>query len=207
MTAKYFKQIVTPTTICSIGFTLSDMTTPHPHIKFYSLFRSTALGAIAVLPAICCGIVPDLSAQPDRIFGVSARADERDSVQQGKRTPTSVRAKLLRRSSVAQAADEFSEPELRKYAAALMEIEPLRQSTLTQVIQANGGGTLPNLVCSDSKSMEALNNEAKTLFVKFCTQSEQIASSKGLTNDRFNHITQAVKSNPQLQNRVRGFMN
>ena len=126
--------------------------------------------------SILGGIVPDLTQQPSSFFSSAARADE------------------------------FSDPDLRNYAAALMQIEPIRQSTLAQVSQANGGA-LPNLVCNQPGTMEGLNGEAKSLFVKYCNQCESIASSRGLSIDRFNQITQAVRSNPQLQTRVRGFMN
>jgi Domain of unknown function (DUF4168) len=126
---------------------------------------------------ILAGIVPDLTAQqPNLLFSTAARADE------------------------------FSDTDLRNYAAALMQIEPLRQSTLSQVSRANNGA-LPNLVCNQPNTMEALNAEAKSLFIKYCNQCESIAASRGMNIERFNQITQAVRTNPQLQNRVRGFMN
>ena len=102
---------------------------------------------------------------------------------------------------------EFSDPDLRNYAAALVQIEPIRQSALAEVSSANGNRTLPNLVCNQPNTMEGLNIHAKTLFVKYCNQCETIAAGKGLSIDRFNQITQAVRSNLQLQNRVRSFMN
>ena len=102
--------------------------------------------------------------------------------------------------------EEFSDPDLRNYAAALVQIEPIRQSALVQVSRANGGGTLPNLVCNQPNTMEGLNSEAKSLFIKYCNQCETIAAGKGVSIDRFNQITQAVRANPQLQNRVRSFM-
>lgn len=103
-------------------------------------------------------------------------------------------------------AEEFSDPDLRNYAAALVQIEPIRRSALAEVIRANGGGTLPNLVCNQPNTMEGLHSEAKYLFVKYCNQCETIAAGRGLSIDRFNQITQAVRSNPQLQYRVRSFM-
>ncbi|WP_232432160.1 DUF4168 domain-containing protein [Chamaesiphon minutus] len=129
------------------------------------------------LLGLLAGIVPDLTAQqPSLIFSSTARADE------------------------------FSDTDLRNYAAALMQIEPLRQSTLAQVSRANNGA-LPNLVCNQPNTMESLNSEARSLFIRYCNQCESIAASRGLSIERFNQITQAVRSNPQLQNRVRSFMN
>jgi Domain of unknown function (DUF4168) len=152
------------------------MKTPHTQINFY-YFRPLLVGMVASWIGILGGIVPDLtSSQPNLVFSSAARADD------------------------------FSDPDLRNYAAALMQIEPIRQSTLAQVSRANSGN-LPNLVCNQPSTMEGLNSEAKSLFVKYCNQCESIAASRGLSIDRFNQITQAVRSNPQLQNRVRNFMN
>lgn len=184
------------------------MTTPHTHTTFQHLLRSFSLGITVSLLSICAGILPDLLAQqPRQIFSTTAAAQARPRQVQRNPRLSSLPSNSQQQRSLAQArADEFSDAELRNYAAALMEIEPIRQSTLTQVIEANGGTTLPNLVCSDPKSMEPLNDEAKSLFVNFCNQSEKIATKKGLTNGQFNQITQAVRVNPQLQDRVRGFM-
>ncbi len=109
--------------------------------------------------------------------------------------------------SLAARADDFSEQDLRHYAAALLKIEPIRQSALAQVSRANGGGTLPNLVCNQPSTMAGLNSEAKTLFINYCNQCESIAASRGLTIEKFNQITQAVLSNPQLKKRVIELMN
>jgi Domain of unknown function (DUF4168) len=153
------------------------MTTPHARSNTDRLSRLLLMGIMTSLLGILAGIVPDFTAQqPSLIFSSLARADE------------------------------FSDTELRNYAAVLMQIEPLRQSKLAQVSRANNGA-LPNLVCNQPNTMEALNSEAKSLFIDYCKQSESIAASRGLDSERFNQITKAVRSNPQLQNRVRSFMN
>lgn len=152
------------------------MTTPHARSNSDRFSRLLVMGIMTSLLGILAGIVPDFTAQQTSlIFGNAARADE------------------------------FSDTELRRYAAALMQIEPLRQSTLAQVSRANNGA-LPNLVCNQPNTMEGLNSEAKSLFINYCNQCESIAASRGLNIERFNQITQAVRSNPQLQNRVRDFM-
>lgn len=208
MTVKHFKQTVPRTKIRSIGFTLGHMTTPHTQSKFHRLSHPLLLGMMASLLGILAGVVPDLTVQqPSQIFRIAARADDPNM---HRRNPTTApnEIKPNRQATLAQGqSNEFSDAELRNYAAALMQIEPIRQSTLEQVIHANGGGALPNLVCNQPDTMEALNSEAKSLFIKYCNQSESIASSKGLSIDKFNQITQSVRSNPQLQERVRGFMN
>ncbi len=178
LTLKHFKQPVHQTKIRSIGFTSSHMTTRHTQNNFYRLSRSLLLGMMASFLSILGGIVPDFTGQPvDRIFASAARADD------------------------------FSEQDLRHYAAALMQIEPIRQAALAQVSRANGGGALPNLVCNQPSTMDGLNSEAKSLFINYCNQCESITASRGLTIEKFNQITQAVRSNPQLKKRVIEFMN
>lgn len=152
------------------------MTTPHLRRHFYRLSRPLLLGIIASCLGILGGIVPDLTA-PDLSLSFNNTAW----------------------------AEEFSDADLQNYAAALMQIEPARQSALSQVSRANNGN-LPNLVCNQPNTMEGLNSEAKSLFVKYCNQCESIAASRGLSIDRFNQITQAVRSSPPLQLKVRGFM-
>jgi Domain of unknown function (DUF4168) len=144
--------------------------------NFHRLSRPLLLATITGILGILCGIVPDLSAaQPSLVFSSAARADE------------------------------YTDADLRNYAAALMEIEPIRQSALTQV-RASAGVTLPNLVCNQPNTMEGLNSEAKSLFINYCDRCESIAASRGLSIERFNQITQSVRSSSQLQNRVRSFM-
>jgi hypothetical protein len=154
------------------------MTTPHTRSNSPRLSRPLLLGILTSILGVLGGIVPDFTAQQPSLFFISAAR-----------------------------ADDFSDSDLRNYAAALMQIEPIRQSTLAQVSRANSGGALPNLVCNQPNTMNGLNSEAKSLFINYCNQCESIAASKGLSIDRFNQLTQAVRSNPQLQNRVRSFMN
>ncbi|AFY92847.1 DUF4168 domain-containing protein [Chamaesiphon minutus] len=153
------------------------MTTPRSASQFYRSTRPLLLGILTGLLGILSGTIPDLAAsQPSLLFATVARADE------------------------------FKDPELRNYAATILEIESIRQSALAQVSRANGKAPLPNLICSQPTTMESLNSEAKSLFVRYCNQSETIAAKKGLSIDRFNYITQAVHSSLQLQNRVRSLM-
>ncbi len=153
------------------------MATPHAHTNSHRLYRPLMLGMMASFLGILGGIVPDLTVgQPSQIF-----------------------------ASAVQAQD-FSDPDLRNYAAALMKIEPARQSALADVSQANGG-TLPNLVCSQPDTMDGLNAEAKTIFINYCDRCKQIAADRGLTIDKFNQITQAIRTTPELKQRVQNFMN
>ena len=153
------------------------MATLHTRTNLHRLLNPLLTSMIVTSISILTGIVPNLTAQqPSQIF-----------------------------ASIAQ-ADEFSDSDLQSYAAALVEIEPIRKSALAQVSQANGGGRLPNLVCSEPDTMSGLSDRAKSLFIDYCNQYASIAASRGMSVDRFNQITQAVRSSSQLKSRVRRFM-
>ncbi len=153
------------------------MTTPQIPNTFRRLSRPLLLGILTGISGILIGVVPDFTASQPNLLFSSAAR-----------------------------ADEFSDADLRNYATVLMGIEPIRQSALAQV-RASTGGTLPNLVCNQPGTMEGLNPEAKSLFINYCNKCETIASSRGLSIEKFNQITQSVRANPQLQNRVRDLMN
>lgn len=99
------------------------------------------------------------------------------------------------------AAEGISGSELKKYAKALIEIEPLRIAAL-EAISKKVGGNLPNLMCHQPESMESLPNDARKVFVGYCNQSKSIAQGYGLGINRFNEITNMVLTNPQLQSRL-----
>jgi Domain of unknown function (DUF4168) len=178
LVSKRFKQPVTQISISSLGFTPPHMATLHTFTNFSNLSRPLLLSAIVSFLSLGAGIVPDFTAQQhSQIFSSIARADD------------------------------FSDSDLRNYAAVLMKIEPIRQSTLTKVSQANGGGKLPNLVCSQPDTMAGLNSEAKSLFINYCNQCESIATSRGLSIEKFNQITQSIRENPPIKDKVRRFLN
>jgi Domain of unknown function (DUF4168) len=104
---------------------------------------------------------------------------------------------------VAQSAvnEGIGNPELKKYAKALIEIEPLRISAL-ETISQKMTGSLPNLMCHQPESMNSLPIDARKVFVNYCNQSQAIAQRYGLGIERFNEITSLVLSNPRLQGRL-----
>jgi Domain of unknown function (DUF4168) len=175
---KQFKQDVSQILTSLLGDTPSHMIISKTRPNYSNFSRPLLWGLVASFLSILSGIVPDFAApQPSQIFASAARADE------------------------------FKDKDLRNYAAALVQIEPIRQSTLAQVSRALGGGKLPNLVCNQPGTMSGLNAEAKSLFVNYCNQCQSIASRHQLSIEQFNQITQALRSNPQLKQRVRGFLN
>lgn len=148
-----------------------------PHtLSYYCRLTRPLLLAGIASMSILGGIVPDLSAP-----------------------------NLDRVFASAARADDFNDETLRNYARSLLQIEPLRQSALAQIRAANGGD-LPNLVCNQPDMMGGLNDRAKSLFVNYCNQCKDIAESHGLSIDLFNAITQSLRSNPELKEKIRKHM-
>jgi Domain of unknown function (DUF4168) len=99
-----------------------------------------------------------------------------------------------------------SNAELRKYAQAIIEIEPLRVEAL-QAIRSRVSGDVPNLMCHQPGNMDGLSADARRIFVDYCDQANSIVSKHGLTMANFNRITAAVSSNPQLRERLQRQVN
>jgi hypothetical protein len=101
---------------------------------------------------------------------------------------------------------QVSDEDLRKYAAALLEIEPLRVEALT-AIKSKVSGDLPNLMCNQPDSMSSLPSDARKIFVRYCANANEIANRKGLSLAAFNRITSQVSSSPQLRKRLQQLVN
>jgi hypothetical protein len=87
-----------------------------------------------------------------------------------------------------------------------MAIEPRRQQALAEIRQLNGG-ELPNLICNQPQTMSSLNEKAQSRFVSYCNECRDIAASNGLSMDLFNSITETLRGNSTLKNRILNFMN
>jgi hypothetical protein len=97
--------------------------------------------------------------------------------------------------------NDVGDPELKKYAKALIEIEPLRIAAL-EAINSKVEGDLPKLLCHQPDSMSTLPGDARKVFVNYCNQSQSIAQGYGLGIERFNEITSLVLANSKLQGRL-----
>jgi hypothetical protein len=105
------------------------------------------------------------------------------------------------RLSQSVSTEGVGESELKKYAKALIEIEPLRIAAL-ETISKKMEGNLPKLLCHQPESMSSLPSDARKVFVNYCNQSQEIAQNYGLGMERFNEITSLVLANPKLQERL-----
>lgn len=99
-----------------------------------------------------------------------------------------------------------SDGELRKYAMAIIEIEPLRLEAL-QAIKSKVSGSLPSLMCHQPGNLDGLPADARRIFVKHCDRASNIAAKNGLSMDGFNRITAAVSADAGLRSKLQSLVN
>jgi Domain of unknown function (DUF4168) len=98
-----------------------------------------------------------------------------------------------------------SDGELRKYAMAVIAIEPLRLEAL-QAIKSKVG-SVPSLMCHQPGNLDALPADARRIFVKHCDRASSIAAQNGLSMDSFNRITAAVSADAGLRSKLQSMVN
>ncbi len=99
-----------------------------------------------------------------------------------------------------------SDGELRRYAMAIIEIEPLRLEAL-QAIQSRVSGGVPSLMCHQPGNLAGLPADARRIFVKHCDRASDISAQNGLSMDSFNRITAAVSADAGLRSRLQSVVN
>lgn len=102
-------------------------------------------------------------------------------------------------------AQNVSDEDLRKYAQAAIAIENLRQTTYSN-IEGIIGRSSGQMSCNQPQSFSQLPENARKMAIEYCEQSEVIVKNNGLTVNRFNQITQQVKQNPSLQQRLQSII-
>ncbi|WRH67549.1 MAG: DUF4168 domain-containing protein [Planktothrix sp. GU0601_MAG3] len=106
---------------------------------------------------------------------------------------------------LAQQSPEFSEAEIRNYARAVLGIEPRRKTAYNEIQAAFGAGkSVPDVVCSETQSINDLDKNVRDIAVNYCTQAKSIIETNELTITRFNEITQRQKADPALQKLIQG---
>jgi hypothetical protein len=96
-----------------------------------------------------------------------------------------------------------SDADLRRYAQAAIEIERLRQATFTSLENMISQEQTSQLACHQPDSINQLPSNARTLVMDYCRSSEGIVKKYGLSNSQFNQITNQVRQNSDLRNRLR----
>lgn len=96
---------------------------------------------------------------------------------------------------------DFSQAQINQYAKVVLEIETERK-TAYQQIQKVLGKTPPPISCNQKDSLKKLPNDAQRIAVNFCNKSKKIAQNSGLKSSEFNAITDGLKKDSDLKNRI-----
>ncbi|WP_040483930.1 DUF4168 domain-containing protein [Lyngbya aestuarii] len=141
-----------------------------------SKLRTSILVSVCSMIAAIAGIVPDLTMLPST---------------------------TLTQTASAQSRQEFSDGEIVNYARAVLAIEPKRQQTYDEIRQIVGD-TVPMVVCSETRSLNRLNQDVRVLATNYCSHAKKMIEDNNLTVSRFNEITRQQQTNAQLQQRIQG---
>lgn len=96
---------------------------------------------------------------------------------------------------------DFSQAQINQYAKVVLEIETERK-TAYQQIQKILGKTPPQISCNQKDSLKKLPKDAQKVAVDFCNKSKKIAQDSGLKSSEFNAITDGLKKDSDLKNRI-----
>lgn len=94
-----------------------------------------------------------------------------------------------------------NDTELTNYVKAVLEMEPVRQQAFEEIKKIIGSKDIPQVICNDPTSVNALPGKAKDIAVNYCNQSQQIVK-KFITVERFNEITLEKQKNTTLQKQL-----
>lgn len=104
-------------------------------------------------------------------------------------------------SSVAY-AQAVTDEEVVSYARSVLAIEPLRQAAYEEIKQITGSANVPPITCHPPSSLNDLSDEVREIAVGYCNEAIAIVESNNLTISRFNAITVAHQSDPDLSSRI-----
>lgn len=98
--------------------------------------------------------------------------------------------------------DAQTPTEIRNYAKSVLAMEPERRQAFEEIKKLIGGREIPQIVCSNSNSLNGLPNKARDIAVNYCNRSQKIVEQNGLSIDNFNKITRDLQSNEDLKRKI-----
>lgn len=104
--------------------------------------------------------------------------------------------------SSAAYAQDVSDAEVKSYAQAVLQAEPVRQAALDKIKKMLGTENTDSVVCHSPESLDTLPDNAQNVAVDFCNEYKDIVESHRLTITRFNEITVNLQNDPNLEKRI-----
>lgn len=108
--------------------------------------------------------------------------------------------------TAAVAQEQFTNEELSKYAAAVLQIENLRVGVYREIQseyqKQTPSGSVPPIICNQTSSVNTLPQNIQVIAVNYCDQAKKIIESNNLTVSQFNQITMTQKTDPALKEKI-----
>jgi hypothetical protein len=143
-------------------------------LRFNRILRQSLLAGILSTAALASGWAPGWYANsPVPVFGAAARAQ----------------------------AQEPTNEEITNYARSVLAIEPRRVEVYNE-IKGIVGGSVPRVVCNETREINRLSGNVRGIAVNYCQQAKKIIESNGLTVARFNQLTLLQQANPAVKQRI-----
>jgi Domain of unknown function (DUF4168) len=105
-------------------------------------------------------------------------------------------------SQVVAQTPNVNNTEVTNYAKAVLGMEPVRQQAFEEIKKLIGSKDIPQVICNDPTSINALPGKAKDIAVNYCNHSQKIVEDSGLTVERFNKITLEIQNNNTLKRQL-----
>lgn len=102
-------------------------------------------------------------------------------------------------TAAAHAQNPPSASEIEKYAKSVLQMEPHRRTAEREIRQAGGN---PDIICADVFS----GLPGSQVAAQYCDRAARIIEANGLSNRRFNQITEIASSNSEIQRRIQDKM-
>jgi hypothetical protein len=98
-------------------------------------------------------------------------------------------------------AQGITPEEISNYARSILAIEQQRSQAYQEVEAILR--YVPAIDCRNTDSVNQLDRDVRVIVVNYCEGSKNLVINNGLTITRFNEITETVKTNPELETRLR----
>lgn len=95
-----------------------------------------------------------------------------------------------------------SSEEVRKYAMAVLAIEPKRQDAYEEIQRLTKQDEVPNFTCTQADTLADLPVNVQDIAVNYCQESKKIAEGQDFTMAQFNAITKTVQSDLDLERKI-----
>jgi len=96
---------------------------------------------------------------------------------------------------------KVDDTELINYAKAVLKIEPVRQQAFEEIKKILVNQEIPQVICNNSASINALPGETRNIAVNYCKNSQQIVE-KFISVERFNKITSDSQNDDNLKGQI-----